>query len=109
MFAGKLLVHLAKSINLIVDAGTLLSVKEDLDNLVAVLLGADTLSDDLSGVDEVREDSVVDSGESAGPWSLLGHTAAARRKREDTTLRDEEDVTIGEFLLEFTGESGIVS
>lgn len=109
VLASELAVDLAEGVDLVVDAGALLGVKEDLDDLVAVLLGADALANDLSGVDEVGEDSVVDSGQGAGSWALLGDTAAARGEREDTALGDEEDVAVRELLLELTGESVVSS
>jgi hypothetical protein len=72
---------------------------------VTVLLGADALSNDLGGVDEVGEDSVVDGSESAGTGALLLDAGAASGLGEDTALSNEDDVAVRELLLELTGES----
>lgn len=109
MLASEFAVDLAEGVDLVVDASALLGVKEDLDDLVAILLGADALANDLGGVDEVGENGVVDSGQGAGPWALLGDTATARGEREDTALGNEEDMAVGELLLELTGESVALS
>lgn len=107
MLARQLLVHLAERIDLIIDARALFGIKEDFDNLMPVLLGADAFAHNLSGVDEVREDRVVDGGEGARSRALLGDTAATRGEWEDTALGDKQDVAVGEFLLELAGESNL--
>lgn len=105
MFARQLLVDLAKGIDLIVDTGALLRVQEHLDDLVAVLLGADALADNLGRVDQVGQDRVVHGGERARTWALLRDAAAARGEWENAALRDKQDVAVGEFLLEFAREA----
>lgn len=107
MLASQLLVHLAESIDLVIDGRALLGVQEDLDDLMSVLLGADPLAHDLSGVNKVREDRIVDGSERARSRALLGDAAAARGEREDTALGDKQDVAVGEFLLELTRESSL--
>lgn len=107
VLARQLLVHLAKSIDLIIDARALLGVQEDLDDLMTVLLSADPLAHDLGGVDKVREDRIMDGSEGARSRALLGDAAAARGEREDTTLSDKQDVAVGEFLLKLTRESSL--
>lgn len=59
-----------------------------------VLLSADTLPDNLSGIDQIREDRVVDRSEGAGAGTLLRDAAAARREGENPALCDEEDVAV---------------
>ncbi|KAL0630952.1 hypothetical protein Q9L58_010193, partial [Maublancomyces gigas] len=107
VLASQLLVHLAESIDLVIDGRALLGVQEDLDDLMSVLLGADPLAYDLSGVDKVREDRIMDGSERARSRALLGDAAAARGEREDTALGDKQDVAVGEFLLELTRESSL--
>jgi hypothetical protein len=55
------------------------------------------------------QDAVVNGGESAGNWSLLllGCAAAvgALWAGENTAGCDDEDVTVGELLLELAGEA----
>jgi len=58
-------VDLRVGVEPVVNATTLLLVKDDLEGLGAVLLGAEALADDLDGVDKIGQDGIVDSGESA--------------------------------------------
>lgn len=92
-----------------VDTTTLLLVKDDLEGLGAVLLGAGALADNLDGVDEISEDGVVDSSQSAGTGALLGLGGArvdgALGAGQDAALSNEEDVAVGELLLELAGET----
>jgi len=104
--SSELTVDLSESVNLVVHGGAVLGVKEDLDHLVAVLLGADTLSDDLGGVDEVAEDGVVHSGQGAVARALLLDARTAAGEWQDAALGDEDDVAVGKFLLELTGQAG---
>jgi len=105
VLASELAVDLAEGIDLVVNTSTLLGIKEDLDNLMAILLRAYTLADDLGGVDKVTEDSVMDGGESSVAGTLLLDARAAAGKGEDAALSDEDNVAVGELLLELTGES----
>lgn len=92
-----------------VDTAPLLLVQDHLDGLATVLLGADALADDLDGVDEVVEDGVVDGGQGTRARTLLGLVGArvggALGAGKDAALSDEEDVAVGELLLELTGEA----
>lgn len=92
-----------------VDTAPLLLIQDHLDGLAAVLLGADALADDLDGVDEVIEDGVVDGGQGTRARTLLGLVGArvgrALGAGENAALSDEEDVAVGELLLELTGEA----
>jgi hypothetical protein len=103
--SGELLVDGAEGVDLVVNTSTLLGVEEDLDDLVAVLLGADALANDQSRVDKVLQDGIVDSGQSARTGALLLDTAAATGGRKDAALSDEHNVAVGELLLELTSET----
>lgn len=102
-------VDLAVGIKAVVNTTTLLLVQDDLEGLGAVLLGAGTLADDLDGVDEVGEDGVVDSSQSAGTGTLLllvgTRAGGALGAGQDAALSNEEDVAVGELLLELTGQT----
>lgn len=69
--AGQSLVNLGVGVKSVVNTTSLLLIENDLEQLAAILLLTETLADDLNGVDEVAEDSVVDSGESSGSGTLL--------------------------------------
>lgn len=108
--AGEAAVDLAVGIEAVVDTTTLLLVENDLEGLGAVLLGAGTLADDLDGVDEVGEDGVVDSGQSARAGTLLGlggaRVGGALGAGQDAALGHEENVAVGELLLKLAGQTG---
>ena len=93
-----------------VNTTTLLLVQDNLQGLAAILLGTDALADDLDGVDQVAEDGVVHGSESAGTGTLLllvgARVGGALGTGQDAALSDEEDVAVGELLLELTGQAG---
>lgn len=111
--AGQSSVNLAIGIEAVVNTTTLLLIENDLDGLAAVLLGADTLANNLNGVDDVGEDGVVDSGQSTGTRTLLGEGVARADRAlgagEDTARSNDDNVAVGELLLELTGQSVHVS
>lgn len=92
-----------------VNTTALLLIENNLEGLAAVLLGAETLSDNLNGVDNVGEDGIVNSSQSAGTRTLLGKGVAradgALGAGEDTARGNDDNVAVGEFLLELTGQS----
>ena len=107
--AGQPAVDLAVGVEAVVDTAALLLVQDNLEGLAAVLLGTDTLADNLDGVDEVAEDGVVDGGQSARAGALLGLVGArvdgALGAGQDTALSNEEDVAVRELLLKLTGQA----
>lgn len=107
--ASKAAVNLGVGVESVVDTSLLLLVKDDLEDLGAVLLGAETLANDLDWEDEVGEDGVVHSGQCAGTWALLGEGSAgaggALWAWQDAAGGENQDVAVGELLLELTGET----
>ena len=94
-----------------IHAALLLLIQDNLQCLAAVLLGAQTLAYDLDGVDEVGQDGIVNSGECSRTGSLLGERGAravrALGAGENTARGEDQDVAVGELLLELTGEAVI--
>ena len=92
-----------------VNSVLLLLVKNNLQCLATIFLGAETLANNLNWVDEVGEDGVVNGGECSGTRSLLGEgcsgTVGSLWPWENSAGREDEDVTVGELLLELTGET----
>jgi len=111
--AGEALVDLAVGVEPVVDTTTLLLVKDNLEDLAAVLTGTETLADNLDGVDEVGQDGVVDSSESSRLGTLLGlrraRAVGALGAGENAAGSNDQNVTVGELLLELTGETGRIS
>lgn len=110
--AGEAAVDLAVGIEAVVDTTTLLLVEDDLEGLGTVLLGAGALTDNLDGVDEVGEDGVVDGGQSARAGALLvlggARVGGALGAGQDAALGHEENVAVGELLLELAGKTSLV-
>lgn len=107
VLARQSLVHLSIRIQSVVNRSPLLLIKNNLQDLAVVLLGAETLTDNLDGVDKVGEDGVVHGGEGAAARTLLGLVGAAAvgslGAGENAAGGDEEDVAVGELLLELAG------
>lgn len=107
--ASELAVDLRVGVEAVVNTTTLLLVEDDLEGLGAVLLGAETLADNLDGEDEVGQDGVVDSGQSTGTGALLGSGVARASGTlgagQDAAGGEDQDVAVGELLLELTGEA----
>tara|TARA_R110002060_G_scaffold23406_8_gene31687 strand:+ start:1094 stop:1753 length:660 start_codon:yes stop_codon:yes gene_type:complete len=105
----QLSVDLRVGIESVINTSLLLLIEDDLQDLAAIFLGAETLADDLDGVDEVGEDGVVNGGECSGTGSLLSlrgtGAVGALWAGENATRGKEEDVAVGELLLELTGET----
>jgi hypothetical protein len=108
---SQLAVDLRVSIESVVNTSLLLLIENNLQDLAAIFLGAETLADDLDGVDEVGEDGVVNGGQCSGTGTLLSERCAAAvgalGAGEDTAGGEDQDVAVGELLLELTGETRI--
>ena len=63
--SSQLLVDLGVSIESVVNTSLLLLVKDNLQDLATILLGAETLANNLDWVNQIGEDSVVNSGKSS--------------------------------------------
>lgn len=102
-------VNLRVGIESVVDTTTLLLVKDDLEGLAAVLLGAETLANNLNGEGEIGEDGVVDSSQSTRARALLGlgvaRAGGALGAGQDAARGEDQDMAVGELLLELTGQA----
>jgi len=107
--ASESLVNLRVGVEAVVDTTTLLLVKNDLEDLGVVLLGAEALADNLDGVDEIAEDGVVDGSQGARARALLllgvASTGRAFGAGQDAARGEDDDVAVGERLLELTGQA----
>jgi hypothetical protein len=77
---SQLSVHFRVGIESVVNASFLLLIEDNLQDLAAILLGAETLADNLNGVDKICEDGVVNGSQCPGTGSLLceGSSGAVR-------------------------------
>lgn len=107
--ARKAAVDLGVGVEAVVNATTLLLVKDNLENLAAVLLGAETLADNLDRVDEISQDGIVDSSQSSRTGTLLclGVAGAGRTlgAGQDAARSEDQHVAVRELLLKLTGET----
>jgi hypothetical protein len=107
--ASESAVDLRVGVESVVNTTALLLVKDDLEKLATILLSAEALADDLDGVDEISQDSVVHSSQSSGSGTLLllGVARAGRTlgAGENAARSQDEDVTVRELLLELTGQA----
>ena len=87
----------------------LLLIENNLEDLGAILLGAQTLTDNLDWVDEIAEDSVVNGSERTGTWALLGlgsaGTVGTLWAGKDTAGSEDDNGSVRELLLELTDET----
>jgi len=105
VFSSQFSVHLTKGLDLVVNNGLLLGVQVDFGDFVTIYLGTDTLPDNLGGVDKVLEEVLVNSGESSGTRSLLGNSGSPGGDGENSAEGEENDVSVGKLLFEFTGKA----
>ena len=109
----QLLVHLRVRIESVINTTLLLLIEHHLQDLASILLGAQPLADNLNGKNEVGEDRVVDGSECSGTGTLLSERGAravgALGAGQNAARGEDQDVAVGELLLELTGESDFVS
>lgn len=107
--ASQLAVNLRVGVESEVNTTSLLLIKDNLQDLAAILLGAQSLANNLDRVDDISEDGIVNGGESSRSWSLLclaaTRSVGSLGSWKNTAGCEEEDVTVAEFLLEFAGKS----
>lgn len=70
-----------------------------LDQLATVSRLTKTLTNDFRWEDDIVEDSWVDSSKSTWAWSLLSLLGVTGWLWKDTTLSNEDDVSVRELLL----------
>jgi hypothetical protein len=109
----QLLVHFRVRIESVINTTLLLLIEHHLQDLASILLGAQSLADNLNGENEVGEDRVVDGSECSGTGALLSEGGAravgALGAGQNAARGEDQDVAVGELLLELTGESVLVN
>lgn len=107
--ASQASVNLGVGVESVVDTTTLLLVEDDLEGLAAILLGAETLANNLNGEGQVAQDSVVDGGQGArtGTLLLLGVAGAGGSlgTGQDAAGGEDQDMAIRELLLELASQA----
>lgn len=110
--ASQLAVDLRVGVQAVVDTTALLLVENDLESLGTILLGAQTLADNLDGEDKIGQDGVVDSGQGTRARALLSGGVAraggALGAGENAARGEDQDVAVRELLLELAGEAALI-
>ena len=106
ILAGQLLVNGGKRLELGLDVDLVLGVKVHLQGLASVHLASGALADNLRGVHEVLEDSLLHGGERAraGAGSLSFGSAVVGRS-VDGSLGNDDDMASRKLLLELPHEA----
>lgn len=107
ILSSQLLVSSRESVELVFEGGMVLTIKEDLDQLGSINANLCALTNDFSRVNEVLEELFVDRGQGTRARTHLGDTRSASRFLKDATLSDQENVTVREFLFEFTNKTSL--
>jgi hypothetical protein len=93
----------------VINTSLLLLIENNLQDLGAIFLCTEALADDLDGVHEVGQDGIVHSGEGSRTGTLLGlrsaGAVAALWAGENAARGEDQDMAVGELLLELTGET----
>lgn len=105
VLSSELLVDAGEGVKLVLEGGGILLVEEDLDELGTINSLTGTLAGDLGRENEVFEDLLVNLLEGTGTGSLLLDAGATGGLAHHAALTDEDDVTVGELLLELTSET----
>jgi hypothetical protein len=106
LLVSELSVNSSKSFKLALNVWLLLGVQEDLQNSLSVSLNTGALSDDFSRVDNILQNGILHVCQGAGAWTRsLGLCSAREGLAQDGSLGNDDDVTAGELLFQFTHQS----
>lgn len=62
------------------------------------------LSNNFTGLHKILEDLVMDGGEGTAAGALLHNTGSTSGLAQDSALANEDDMAVGELLLELSGQ-----
>lgn len=107
ILVGQLSVNSGESLELIIDLLDIFGVQIDLEESRAVSSESGSLANDLSRVNEVRQEGVVNGSQSAGARAELAGVVARILGRKDSALGEDDDVLAREFLLQLADEASL--
>lgn len=106
MLVCELAVDSGEGISASLNIRLVLGVKVDLDNSLSINLHSGALSNNLSRVDDVFQDGVLDGSKCAGSWAWsICFLVTVERLAQDGTLSNNQNVTSRELLFQFTDKS----
>ena len=106
VLSSQLSVDAREAVQLVLEAGGIFGVQEALDQLSTVRGDTNSLSSDLSGVDEVFQNGSVNRGQRSRPGPGLLDTRAMTGLWQDTALTDEKNMAVRELLLQLSSQPG---
>jgi len=108
LLVSQLSVDSSVGISASLNIGLVTSIKVNLKDTFSINLAAGALSSDLSGVDNVLKDGILDSSQSTGAGTqslgLLGTSIALSK---NVTLSNNDDVTSRELLLQLANKTSL--
>lgn len=108
LLVGQLSVDSSVGISASLNIGLVTSIKVNLKDTTSINLAAGALSSDLSGVDNVLKDGILDGSQGTGARAqslgLLGTSVALSK---DVTLGNNDDVTSRELLLQLAYKTSL--
>jgi len=108
LLVGQLSVDSSIGISASLNIGLVTSIKVDLENTTSINLAAGALSSDLSGVDNVLKDGILDSSQSTGAGTQsLGLLGTSITLSKNVTLGNNDDVTSRELLLQLANKTSL--
>ena len=96
-----------EGLELVVDSRRVLGVQQNLLDLGATNQVSDSLANNLGRENQVFQDLVVDSSQGSGSWSLLELLGLSGWLWQDSSLSQENNVSVWELLLQLSGQSGL--
>lgn len=107
LLTSQLVVDSLEGFQFVVNLLNVLGVQQDLLDLVTTNQVSDSLTNDLSWEDQVFQNLVVDSSQCSRSWSLLSLSRSSGWLWQDSSLSQEDNVTVWELLFQFTGQLGL--
>ena len=108
LLVGQFSVDSSIGISPSLNIGLVTSIEVNLEDTTSINLAAGALSSDLSGVDNVLEDSILDSSQGTGAGTQsLGLLGTSITLSENVTLSNNNDVTSRELLLQLANKTSL--
>jgi len=91
-------------VELVLERSGILRVEQNFEQFRSIDGDSCPLANDFGRVDQVFEDLLVHRREGSATRTLLLDAGSARRLAQHPALSDEDDVPVGELLLQLTGQ-----
>lgn len=107
IFTSEFFVSRGESVKFVFQSSVIFTVKEDFNHFGTIDTDFSSLANDFSREDQVLEQFFVNRGQSTRTRAGLFFASVTGGFGHDTTLSDDQDVTVREFLFELTDETGL--